>query len=76
MPIDLAQRSSDHREILDQAETRLNILLVSHKFPPFMGGIETHTFEVGKRMAAGGHAVTVLTADPVRGGDGAPAANE
>lgn len=29
-----------------------------------MGGIETHTFEVGRRMAAAGHAVTVLTADP------------
>jgi glycosyltransferase involved in cell wall biosynthesis len=64
MPIDLAQRSLDHSEVPDHSDTRLSILLVSHKFPPFMGGIETHTFEVGKRMAAGGHSVTVLTADP------------
>jgi glycosyltransferase involved in cell wall biosynthesis len=42
----------------------MKILLVSHKFPPFIGGIETHTFEVGRRMAASGHAVTVLTGDP------------
>jgi glycosyltransferase involved in cell wall biosynthesis len=40
------------------------ILLVAHKFPPFMGGIEMHTYEVGRRMAAWGHAVTVLTGDP------------
>ena len=43
---------------------RLKILLVSHKFPPFIGGIEMHSFEVGRRMAAMGHSVTVLTGDP------------
>jgi glycosyltransferase involved in cell wall biosynthesis len=64
MPIALAQRGPDRTETTDHSEIRLNILLVSHKFPPFMGGIETHTFEVGWRMAAGGHSVTVLTADP------------
>ena len=42
---------------------KLKILLVAHKFPPFMGGIEMHTFEVGRRMAALAHSVTVLTAD-------------
>jgi glycosyltransferase involved in cell wall biosynthesis len=45
---------------------RLKVLLVAHKFPPFMGGIETHTFEVGRRMASRGHAVTVLTGDPFK----------
>jgi len=44
--------------------SRLKILLVAHKFPPFIGGIEMHTFEVGRRMASEGHSVTVLTADP------------
>ena len=43
---------------------RPKILLVSHKFPPFIGGIEMHSFEVGRRMAAMGHSVTVLTGDP------------
>jgi glycosyltransferase involved in cell wall biosynthesis/protein involved in polysaccharide export with SLBB domain len=42
----------------------LNILLVAHKFLPFIGGIEMHTFEVGRRMAARGHKVRVLTGDP------------
>jgi glycosyltransferase involved in cell wall biosynthesis len=42
----------------------MNILLVAHKFPPFIGGIEMHTFEVGRRMAALGHTVAVLTGDP------------
>jgi glycosyltransferase involved in cell wall biosynthesis len=43
---------------------RLDILFVAHRFPPFMGGIETHCFEVGRRMVADGHRVTVLTTDP------------
>jgi glycosyltransferase involved in cell wall biosynthesis len=42
---------------------RLRILHVAHKFPPFIGGIEMHTFEVGRRMAQLGHEVTILTAD-------------
>jgi glycosyltransferase involved in cell wall biosynthesis/protein involved in polysaccharide export with SLBB domain len=41
-----------------------NILLIAHKFLPFIGGIEMHTFEVGRRMAARGHNVRVLTGDP------------
>lgn len=44
--------------------SKMKILLVAHKFPPFIGGIEMHTFEVGRRMAQKGHAVTVLTGDP------------
>lgn len=40
------------------------VLMVAARFPPFAGGIETHVREVGARMAAAGHAVTVLTADP------------
>lgn len=42
----------------------LSILLVAHRFPPFMGGVEMHTFEVGRRMIAKGHRVRVLTGDP------------
>jgi len=46
-----------------QSDGRIRILLVSHKFPPYMGGIETHTYEVARRMAGRGHSVTVLTGD-------------
>lgn len=42
----------------------IRILMVAARFPPFAGGIETHVREVGARMVAAGHAVTVLTADP------------
>lgn len=42
----------------------LKIVMVAHKFPPFMGGIEMHVQQVGQRMVALGHSVTVITADP------------
>lgn len=38
--------------------------MVSARYFPFMGGIETHIHEVGTRLAAREHAVTVLTTDP------------
>ena len=58
------QRVLDGREPAPGDTPRLKILLVAHRFPPFIGGIEIHTFEVGRRMAARGHSVTVLTGDP------------
>ncbi|MGD9804929.1 MAG: glycosyltransferase family 4 protein [Hyphomicrobiaceae bacterium] len=42
----------------------LRIVMVAHKFPPFIGGIEMHVQQVGSRMAAMGHSVSVITADP------------
>jgi glycosyltransferase involved in cell wall biosynthesis len=42
----------------------MRILMVTARFQPFIGGIETHVHEVGSRMAAAGHDVTVLTTDP------------
>ncbi len=38
--------------------------MVAHRFPPLVGGVETHCFEVGSRMARAGHNVTVITGDP------------
>jgi glycosyltransferase involved in cell wall biosynthesis len=38
--------------------------MVAARYHPFLGGIETHIHEVGKRMAALGHHVVVLTTDP------------
>ncbi|MEP6986479.1 MAG: glycosyltransferase family 4 protein [Chloroflexota bacterium] len=42
----------------------LRILLVSARYSPYVGGTETHVHEVGRRMKAAGHDVTVLTTDP------------
>ncbi|MGP0093341.1 MAG: glycosyltransferase family 4 protein [Xanthobacteraceae bacterium] len=44
-------------------ERALRILMVCARAFPLMGGIETHVHEVASRLAAGGHAVTVLTTD-------------
>ena len=43
---------------------RMSILMVAARYFPFAGGTETHVHEVSKRMAAAGHAVEILTADP------------
>src|SRR5712692_3872528 len=48
------------------AETteRLNVLMVSTRYFPYMGGIETHVYEVGRRLASRGINITVLTTVP------------
>ena len=48
----------------------LRIAMVSARFQPLVGGTETHVYEVGRRLAAKGHQVAVLTTDP---DDGSPA---
>ncbi len=47
--------------------TSLRILMVTPRFFPEMGGIETHVYEVGKRLVQQGIDLTVLTTD--RSGD-------
>jgi glycosyltransferase involved in cell wall biosynthesis len=41
----------------------VNILMVTPRFLPFMGGVELHVAEVARRVAASGHQVTVLSTD-------------
>lgn len=41
----------------------LQILFVSARYPPLVGGTEIHTAEVAKRLVERGHDVTVLTTD-------------
>lgn len=41
----------------------LRILQVAQRYFPYMGGVETHVYEVGRRLAREGVAVTVLTTD-------------
>ena len=42
----------------------LRLLLVSARYSPYLGGVETHVYEVGRRLAQAGVHVTVLTTDP------------
>jgi glycosyltransferase involved in cell wall biosynthesis len=45
---------------------QLHILMVTARFFPEMGGIETHTYEVSRRLVSQGFRVTVLTTDRSR----------
>ncbi len=38
--------------------------MVTPRYFPYMGGVESHVYQVCRRMAALGHDLTVLTADP------------
>ncbi len=42
----------------------LNVLMVTARYFPYMGGIETHVHEVGRRLAQRGVNITVLTTAP------------
>ena len=42
----------------------MHILVTCARCYPLMGGIETHVHEVGSRLVAAGHRVTVATTDP------------
>lgn len=48
-----------------EAQNRpVRVLMVAHRFPPFTGGVETHTRELSRRVAADdGFEVQVLTTD-------------
>ena len=41
----------------------LRVAMVASRFPPYLGGVETHVDEVARRMAGRGVEVTVLTTD-------------
>ncbi len=41
-----------------------NILMVTARYFPYMGGIETHVYEVGRRLVKKGVGVTILTTVP------------
>ena len=56
--------SEQLRDNVTDKKSSLRILLVSARYSPYVGGTETHVHEVGRRMKAAGHDVTVLTTDP------------
>ncbi len=41
--------------------SRLNVLMVTARYFPYMGGIETHVHEAGRRLASKGNSITILT---------------
>jgi glycosyltransferase involved in cell wall biosynthesis len=43
---------------------RKRVLFVTPRYSPFVGGIETHVSEIGRRIVDAGFDVTVLTVDP------------
>src|SRR5437588_11412647 len=43
---------------------KLNILMVATRYFPYIGGIETHVYEVSRRLAGRGIGITVLTTVP------------
>src|SRR2546421_8970757 len=42
----------------------LHVLLVTARCFPYLGGVETHVYEMGRRLARAGVDVTILTTDP------------
>lgn len=58
IPVSNQRRQADPR--------RLRVLMVTPRYAPLVGGVETHTAEVAKRLRAAGHRVEVLTSDASR----------
>jgi glycosyltransferase involved in cell wall biosynthesis len=42
----------------------MNVLIVTPQFFPHQGGVETHVYEVGRRLVQRGIDLTILTSDP------------
>jgi glycosyltransferase involved in cell wall biosynthesis len=58
----VARAATEDRKPLQEPRD-LRVLQVTANYFPFMGGVETHVYEVSRRMAAEGVDVTVLTSD-------------
>lgn len=39
----------------------MNILMLSNEFPPTLGGVQTHVYELSRALVSQGHTVTVIT---------------
>jgi glycosyltransferase involved in cell wall biosynthesis len=46
-----------------------SIALVTHRYPPQTGGVETHVSQLAERLADRGHEMTVIAADAGENGD-------
>jgi glycogen synthase len=45
------------------APSALRVLMVTPRYPPYVGGVEQHVFEVARRLVSSGCRVSVLTTD-------------
>ena len=70
IPPERAGASSPASALRDRSSritgARPRVAMVTARFPPYTGGIETHVYEVARRMADEGIDATVLTTDPSR----------
>jgi len=58
---------ADHRDRTGAPGARsLRILMVTPRYFPEVGGIETHVYEVSRRLVQRGHSIVVLTTDRTR----------
>src|SRR5689334_8730987 len=55
--------ASDAGQTQMSGERPLRVLMVTPRYFPLTGGVESHVYEVSRRMAALGTAVTILTTD-------------
>src|SRR5437879_2320705 len=49
---------------MNRNRNMLNVLMVTACYFPYIGGIETHAHEVGRRLASNGINITLLTTMP------------
>ncbi|TME65022.1 MAG: glycosyltransferase family 4 protein [Chloroflexi bacterium] len=49
---------------MNRNKNMLNVLMVTARYFPDIGGIETHVHEVGRRLASNGINITLLTTMP------------
>lgn len=57
--------ANDARGLSSPQAQPLRLLIATPRYFPFMGGVETHVYEVARRLATRGVEVTVLTTDPL-----------
>jgi len=50
--------------IIPDKAVSLRLLMVTPRYFPYIGGVETHVYEVARRLVRTGVEVTILTADP------------
>jgi len=63
--ISSGQRQKEREDHFNlEAPGKMNILMVTPRYYPYVGGTETHVYEVSRRLAQNGHKVTILTTMP------------
>ena len=64
MSIRLIGEKIERPGLMTGETSNLNVLMVATRYFPYMGGVETHVYEVGRRLAGRGISITILTTVP------------